>query len=142
MRVHKLGELRMSFVVSPAHPLAKAAEPLTEEDMSPHRVVAVADSSRTLSPMTIGIQQGQAVLTVPDMQAKLDAQLAGLGVGYLPYAWVATHLASGRLIEKQVQPERAPSPVHLIVPKQVVGKAMKWWIEALTKSECLQFWLR
>lgn len=142
MRHHKLGDLRMSFVVSPAHPLAKKPDPLTEADVLPHRVVAVADSSRLLAPITIGIQQGQSVLTVPDMQAKLDAQLAGLGVGYLPYAWVATHLASGRLIEKTLQPPRPPTPVNLLVPKQTQGKAMKWWIDALTKSECLQFWLR
>ncbi len=142
VRSHKLGELRMSFVVSPAHPLAKTKEPLTEEVLLPHRVVAVADSSRTMTPITLGIQQGQAVLTVPDMQAKLDAQLAGLGVGFLPYAWVATHLASGRLLEKMVQPERAPSPVHLLMPKRPPGKAMQWWIDRLTNSECVQFWLR
>lgn len=142
IKTHKLGELRMCFVCAPSHPLAKVKEPLLEEQLLPHRVIAVADSSRLLAPITIGIQQGQAVLTVPDMQAKLDAQLAGLGVGFLPYAWVATHLASGRLIEKQVLPERASAPIYLLMPKQQHGKAMKWWVDALTKSECVQYWLR
>jgi DNA-binding transcriptional LysR family regulator len=142
IKTHKLGELRMSFVCAPSHPLAKAQEPLTEEQLLPHRVIAVADSSRLLAPLTIGIQQGQQVLTVPDMQAKLDAQLAGIGVGFLPFAWVATHLAAGRLIEKQVQPARAPSPIYLLMPKQLHGKAIKWWVDALSNSECLQYWLR
>ena len=59
-----------------------------------------------MSPLTVNIQPGQDVLTVSSMQAKLEAQMIGLGVGFLPEVLVREHVAAGRLVVKQVARQR------------------------------------
>ncbi|MGZ5195344.1 MAG: LysR family transcriptional regulator, partial [Ramlibacter sp.] len=80
----ELGELLFVYVVAPHHPLAAAKEPLKDETMRKHRIVAVADSVQQGVALTRGVLEGQDVLTVPTMRAKLDAQLRGLGGGFVP----------------------------------------------------------
>jgi DNA-binding transcriptional LysR family regulator len=83
--LHKtLGTIHFIYVVAPHHPLAKAAEPVTDDMLMPHRAVAVADSVQRGSGVTIGLLGGQDIFTVPGMQEKLHAQLRGLGGGFLP----------------------------------------------------------
>jgi hypothetical protein len=65
------------FAVAPAHPLAGAAEPLSEATIAMHRAVVAADSSRRLPPRTVGIVAGQQTLTVPDLETKRVAQVLG-----------------------------------------------------------------
>ena len=76
-----LAEVEFVFAVAPTHPLADAAEPLSPETVRRHRAVAVGDSVRTQPAITIGILGGQDVLTVSSMEAKVAAQVAGLGCG-------------------------------------------------------------
>jgi len=79
-----LGELNFVYAVAPHHPLAMESEPLSDALLQKHRAVAVADSVPRGEGVTIGLLGGQDVLTVPDMPSKLEAQLRGLGGGFLP----------------------------------------------------------
>lgn len=106
-----LGNLRFVYAVAPHHPLARAVEPITDELMLQHRVVAVADSVQRGGGMTVGLLGGQDVFTVPGMLAKLDAQLRGLGTGFLPEYLARPHIDAGRLVEKEVA--RAPRVVRV-----------------------------
>ena len=85
-RMRTLAEMTSVFAVAPGHPLATAREPLSETDIGRHRAVVAADSSRKLAPRSIGTLSGQDTLTVPDLEAKLAAQVLGLGCGFLPLA--------------------------------------------------------
>ena len=98
-----LGEVEFIFVVAPHHPLAQAAQPLTDAQLQAHRVVAVADSTRRGSGMTVGLLPGQDVLTVSTMEHKLEAQLRGLGCGFLPRPLVQPYLDSGRMVTCAVE---------------------------------------
>ena len=79
-----MGHLPFIFVVAPHHPLAAVEGKLSDAQLQPHRVVAVADSTQRGRSVSLGILPGQDVLTVPTMQHKLEAQLRGLGGGFLP----------------------------------------------------------
>jgi DNA-binding transcriptional LysR family regulator len=68
----------------------------------PHRVVAVADSVQRGRGVTVGLMGGQDIFTVPNMTAKLEAQLRGLGGGFLPEFLARPHIDAGRLVEKKV----------------------------------------
>jgi DNA-binding transcriptional LysR family regulator len=68
----------------PSTPWPKQPEPLSNAQLVQHRMVAVADSVQRGSGLTVGLQGGQDVFTVPDMPSKLQAQLRGLGAGFLP----------------------------------------------------------
>lgn len=128
---HLLGMMDFVFAVAPHHPLAQAPEPLTAEMILQHRAIAAADSSRNLPPRTSGIISGQDVFTVPDMQAKIDAHIQGLGVGYLPKPLAQQHADTGRLRIKQVAESKPPAPFYLAWRTQRLGKSMHWFIERM-----------
>lgn len=131
-----LGKTRFVFAVAPHHPLAGADGPITDTMMLAHRVVAVADSVQRGGGITVGLLGGQDVFTVPGMMAKLDAQVRGLGVGFLPEYLARPYLASGRLLEKEVlRPPRIGyvSYAWRSNAGSKPGRALKWWLEQLDK---------
>jgi len=127
--VYEMARVEFVFMVAPTHPLANAPEPLKPEDILPHRAVAAADSSRNLPPRTAGLLTGQDVLTVPDVHHKIDAQVAGLGAGYLPLHLTREHVRCGRLIEKRVAESRPLEPMYLAWSTTDRGKALSWFVE-------------
>ena len=106
-----LGEVPFVFAVAPQHPLAQAAEPLSDALLVQHRMVAVADSVQRGSGLTVGLQGGQDVFTVPDMPSKLQAQLRGLGAGFLPQSLADPYAQRGLLVIKRTDQSRL-SAVH------------------------------
>ncbi len=72
-----------TYCVSPQHALADLPDPITDEQIKAHRAIVLGDSARHLPLRTSGLLSGQDTLVVPSMQAKIDAQVAGLGCGYL-----------------------------------------------------------
>lgn len=128
-----LGELTWVFAVAPHHPLAAHKEPLKDEVLQKHRAVAVADSTRKGAALTVGVLGGQDVLTVPTMAAKLDAQLRGLGCGYLPEPMAQPYLDTGRLVAKQVQrpPRLSRMTYAWRVPSGGPGRGLQWWLQQL-----------
>lgn len=129
-----LGQIRFVFAVAPHHPLASAPEPLGDELIRQHRAVAVADSVQRGAGLTFGLLGGQDVLTVPGMRAKLQAQLRGLGVGFLPEPLARPYIETGRLVVRRVERhDRTPrfsyawrSPTHALA-----GRALQWWLAQL-----------
>jgi DNA-binding transcriptional LysR family regulator len=126
-----LGRVEMVFVAAPFHAICTEPQPLAAEIIQRYRAVSVADSSRLLPARTVGLLSGQDVLTVPSMEAKAAAHIAGLGVGFLP-RWIAEREAlAGSL---RVLPVEAPRPIaELLVawrPGQE-GKALKWFVKRL-----------
>ncbi|PKO92964.1 MAG: LysR family transcriptional regulator [Betaproteobacteria bacterium HGW-Betaproteobacteria-1] len=127
-----LGHLEFVFAISPLHPLAQLPEPLQNEDIRQYRSISAADSSRNLPPRTSGILSGQDVLTVPDMRSKLAAQIAGLGVGYLPRRLAEEHADKGELVIRKVAENRPEAQSHLAW-NSCGGKAQKWLLKRLEK---------
>lgn len=139
-----MGEVPWVFAVAPNHPLAKAREPLTPDDLLAHRVVVVADSSRNLPPRTAGLLTGQETLTVHNMAAKLLAQQMGLGIGNLPRVVAEREAAAGRLVIKQTQEARPTARLYFAwhsTRGRKPGKALAWWIAQLEKRFDNKAWL-
>ena len=133
---HELGDLLFVYVVAPHHPLVSVPEPIPDDVLIRHRVVAVSDSAVQRSmALTIGLLTGQDVFTVPTMRAKLDAQLRGLGGGFLPEALARPHIESGRLVVREIQ--RAPRrAIRLSYAwrnsgSPAPGRALQWWLTQL-----------
>ncbi len=138
--VKELGTVPFCFAVAPHHPLAKAKEPLADGEIVRHRAVAVADSAHRLAPMTVNLLAGQDVLTVSDMQAKIDALMLGVGCGFVPAPMARAAIAAGRLVAKPVQ--RAQPTARLGYAwrisqrregarKTEPGLALRWWLGRL-----------
>ena len=99
--------------------------------------------------MTVGLLGGQDVFTVPGMLAKLDAQLRGLGAGFLPDYLARPHIDTGRLVEKVVaQPPRVVRVSYAWRDKDMSnlvgtkreggdskpGRALQWWLKQLDNA--------
>ena len=128
------------FAVAPQHPLARHPQPLSDEVLQAHRAVAVADSIPQGTGMTIGLLAGQDVFTVPTMTAKLDAQLRGLGAGFLPEPMARPFIASGALVALQVKRQQRSGQLgyawreNTQTKGQPAGdRALQWWLEQLSK---------
>lgn len=127
-----LGEQAWVFVVAPSHPLASTPEPLSAAQISEHRIVTVADTARQLAPLTVGVVPGQDVLTLPSLGAKREAQLRGLGCGWLPEPMVREPLLRGLLVAKETYDTRRIT-LHYAwrTSGQPPAKALSWWLHQL-----------
>lgn len=132
-----LGPMRFVFAVSPQHPLAQAPEPLSDALIGQHRAVAVADSLQRGAGMTIGLLPGQDVFTVPTMLAKVQAQVRGMGVGFLPESFARPLLEAGHLVAREVMRPRRVTQVGYAwrIPDgregENAGRALQWWLKQL-----------
>jgi DNA-binding transcriptional LysR family regulator len=126
-----LGEAHFAFCVAPHHPLAQTAMPVEDAQIAAHRAVVVADSSQGLATRTTGVLPGQSTLSVSSFKHKLQAQLAGLGCGYLPLHHAAEHLASGRLLALKLASPKAPVSLRYAWRKSGRGRALDWWLSRL-----------
>ncbi|MFM2397980.1 MAG: hypothetical protein RL341_137 [Pseudomonadota bacterium] len=144
-----IGEVPFVFAVAPHHPLTQVPQPLPDAQVRRHRAVAVADTAVRLAPVTVGLLPGQEVLTVPNLHTKLQAQLRGLGCGFLPEPMAKPYLESGRLVALAVQqmrrparvtygwrgvgtpdaPQRADKTDGKLVARH--GHALRWWLAQL-----------
>lgn len=135
MRV--LGVVEFHFAVAPHHPLAALPEPLQNHNIQQYRSISAADSSRNLPPRTSGILSGQDVLTVPDICSKLEAQVSGLGVGYLPKSLAEKYAAAGKLVIKQVAESKPQVTSYLAWRTQNGSKGGKAQLRLLKQLEKL-----
>lgn len=126
-----LTDTRFVFAVPPDHPLAAFPDPIPNAELTRHRAVVIADTSQELDARTVGLLDGQQVLRVPDIESKLSAQMAGLGIGHLPQWLAQPALSTGQLIEKRLATPRPVLPLNLAWQSRHIGKALSWFLDAL-----------
>ena len=129
-----MGRAQFGFCVAPHHPLAEVAalRSLTPEDIAAHCAVVVSDTSRDLPARTRGLLTQQPMIIMPTMQDKIEAQVRGLGCGYLPLSLAAGHIAQGRLVVCATE-EGISMYEDLAYAWQArrPGAGLAWWLEKL-----------
>ena len=131
IRSRPIGELSFVYAVAPHHPLARATQPLSDAVMRQHRAVAAADSARQAPGLTMHLVGRQDVLTVPSMQAKIAAQLHGLGGGFLPEPMARPYIEAGHLVELKTERKPPLGTMHCawrVRSAGKPGKALEWWL--------------
>jgi DNA-binding transcriptional LysR family regulator len=135
IEMRPLGEIEFIFAVAPHHPLAAVDEPITDAELVRHRAVAVGDTAQRLVPLTLNLLAGQDVLTVPTMRAKLEAQLRGIGCGYVPEPLARPHVQAGRLVVKRTARHGRAGLLHYAWRAErgagALGHALRWWLGML-----------
>ncbi|MEZ5659551.1 MAG: LysR family transcriptional regulator [Burkholderiaceae bacterium] len=128
-----LGSLPFVFCVAPDHPLAVNAgcDPLPQSALASYRAIVVADSMRDPGSTHIGVLPGQPTMLVPTLEQKIAAQIAGLGVGYLPEPFARQALADGRL--RALTLTEPPVDLALVYAwRRGPGRAREWWLQRLS----------
>ena len=132
--VHDMGAVEFVFVVAKEHPLADFLGLLESQHINQYPAIVVADSSRTLPGRSSGLFESKQVIRVSSMQNKIQAQLQGIGVGFLPLHLIKPQLASGELIVKACALPRPPIPVYFATERGKLGKALEWFSHELKQE--------
>ncbi|KAB0676307.1 LysR family transcriptional regulator [Aureimonas leprariae] len=121
-------------VVAPDHPLAQLGRAATRADLDEHAQLVMTDPSAPDGP-SHGII-GTKVWRFVDLGRRLDFLLAGFGWCRMPEAFVAPHLADGRLVRLSIEddPARASGPVTIYAAHlrdRPLGRAGAWLLNDL-----------
>lgn len=130
---HLLGEMEWVFAVAPTHPLAAMREPIPSSAVLAYRAISVADTSRNLPPRTSGLLSGQETLTVP-IDAKVLAQVMGLGVGNLPRYMAEREVAARRLVIRKTEEPKVSAPLYAAWRTNHKGRALRWFVDRLRRN--------
>lgn len=141
METLPIGQVAFVYAVAPGHPLTRATQPLSAEQIAPYPAIVAADTSRQLRPGNAGIFSRQRTLTVSNITQKIAAQAAGLGVGWLPQHQIRHQLASGQLVAVQVAPPRSPVTLCMARWENHAGKAAEWFWQHCSKADYFAEWL-
>lgn len=125
-----IGEVEFVFAVAAGHPLTQSAGPVDQAAIRDLPTVVVADTSRSLPGRSSGLLEGRQTIRVASMQAKLDAQVKGLGVGFLPKHMAAPALEDGSLVALACSIPRPNMPAYMAWRKDNKGLALHWFVNA------------
>lgn len=120
-----LGSVQWRFVMAADHPLSNVEEPLTEAQLRRFPAVNIEDSARTLTKRVAWRLPGQKEIIVPDMETKIAAHLAGVGIGFLPKSLCQSMIDNQQLVSRVIPTMRPPSPLSLAWRKFGSGKAVE-----------------
>lgn len=129
LRSAPIMQVQWLFAVAANHPLATHKGALVEADIRQYRAIVVRDSSRHMPPRTARVLDQQAALRVATMQQKIDAQLRGLGVGYLPAHRIQPQLQGGELLAMPLAEAVPNSSLYLVWKANNKGKALQWMVQ-------------
>ena len=120
-----LGSVQWRFFMAADHPLANVEEPLTEAQLRRFPAVNIEDSARTLTKRVAWRLPGQKEIIVPDMETKIAAHLAGVGIGFLSKSLCQSMIDNQQLVSRVIPTMRPPSPLSLAWRKFGSGKAVE-----------------
>lgn len=129
--VQQMGFVEFVFAVASSHPLADFTGLIESQHIQHYPSIVVADSSRSLPGRSSGLFDSKQIIRVSSMRSKIQAQVQGVGVGFLPLHLIKAQLNSGELVAKACALPRPPIPVYFASTKHKQGKALKWFMQAL-----------
>ncbi len=128
-----MAELEFVFAVAPHHELAQQNRVVTQQDLQQHTAIVVSDSALDLPARDSGLFDSRRRVVVSSMHAKIAAQQAGLGVGFLPRHLIKEQIRSGTLVVKACEVPRSNTMLYLGWRRQSQpGEALKWFSQALS----------
>lgn len=120
----RLADIRLIICAAPAY-LAQHGAPRSVEELSAHRCTAFRQpNSGRLAPWEFHADGGTvyrdmpAVVSFNNVEAEVEAVLAGIGIGQLADYMVSGELASGRLVEVLPQPVGPGGGLYMYYPQR------------------------
>ena len=133
----KLGEVDFLFAVAPDHPLTRHKGVITRAAIRAHPTIIAGDTSLILPSRSSGILESRQTIRVANVSAKIAAQKAGIGVGFLPRHLIKSDLERGQLVALPCDVPRLAAPIFMAWHKTNQGKALQWFIKALAEVDWL-----
>ncbi len=127
-----IGHIDMIWVAATNHYVHRRVGEFNEQAREKYRVIAIADTAREQPAMSVNVLQRQPRLTVSNLAAKVDALVAGLGIGTLPLSAAKPLIEQGKL--SQIEGTQL-SKIEVIMAwkRNQIGEAKSWCIQYLKK---------
>ena len=131
----RIGFMSMVPAAAPTHPLARLPKPVKIEDVREHTQLVVTDQSERTKGRDYGVF-AYRTWRLTDMRTKHMLMREGLGWGGLPRWLIADDLATGRLVELDLEPyKEVSSPLFAMHRNDRSPKpAAAWLIERFKRG--------
>lgn len=135
---HRLmGEVEFVFAVAREHPLCLHKGPVDAAAISAFPTIVMADSSLSSPARSSGLLESRQIIRVANAAAKIQAQVMGVGVGFLPRHLIQTEINNRELIVLDCTVPRPNIPLYMVWRKNNSGRALQWFIDACKKTNWL-----
>lgn len=135
---HRLmGEVEFVFAVAREHPLCLHKGPVDAAAIQAFPTIVMADSSLSSPARSSGLLESRQIIRVANAAAKIQAQIMGVGVGFLPKHLIQTEINRGELIVLDCSVPRPNIPLYMAWRKNNSGKALEWLVEACLTTNWL-----
>jgi len=98
IRAIKIRELDAVLVVSKSHELSNTKHTIQPSELTNYRSIVVHDSAQHEIPWSVNMIEGTKHFFVSSIELKIEAILAGIGIGYLPENMAQKYIATGQLV--------------------------------------------
>ncbi len=130
-----MGEVEFVFAVAREHPLCLHKGPVDAAAIRAFPTIVAADSSLTAPGRSSGLLESRQTIRVANAAAKIQAQVMGVGVGFLGRHLIKNELANGDLVALECTVPRPKIPVYMAWRKENKGKALAWFVEACLAAD-------
>ncbi len=130
-----MGEVEFVFAVAREHPLCLHKGPVDAAAIQAFPTIVVADSSLSAPARSSGLSESRQIIRVAHADAKIQAQMMGVGVGFLPKHLIRQEIQRGDLIVLDCTVPRPNIPLYIAWRKGNSGKALQWFVEACCGAE-------
>lgn len=130
-----MGEVEFVFAVAREHPLCLHKGPVDAAAIQAFPTIVVADSSLSAPARSSGLLESRQIIRVAHADAKIQAQMMGVGVGFLPKHLIGQEIQRGDLIVLDCAVPRPNIPLYIAWRKHNSGKALQWFVEACCGAE-------
>lgn len=113
IRAIKIGELEIVLVANNAHELSQGKQQVQPEHLAKYRSVIVHDSARHEIPWSMNMIEGSQHFYVSSIAQKIEAIVAGIGIGYLPKNLIESHTDSEKLVIIELEEKLPPQDVFM-----------------------------
>lgn len=129
--ITEIAQVDFCFALSKGHPLLAKRGAVTSVEIKQYPSIVVADSSTAKTTRSTGLLDSSQTIRVTSMAAKIQAQVQGVGIGFLPKHMIKEELAAGKLVVKDCEVPRHPEYIYMAWHKDANTKALTWFTQQL-----------
>ncbi len=139
VKAEPIGKISMTWVAAYDHYIHKRKGEFNDDTRKHYRAIVIADTAREIPTLSRNILDEQPRLTVTSFHAKIEALIAGLGIGTIP-----THIAN-KMIEKKllrkIEGTEDHAEVDIVIAwrRNKMSKSKSWCIQYIKKNWKLDY---
>lgn len=129
-----MGEVEFVFAVAREHPLCLHKGPVDAAAIQAFPTIVMADSSLSSPARSSGLLESRQIIRVANAGAKIQAQVMGIGVGFLSKHLIQTEINTGDLVVLDCSVPRPNIPLYMAWRKGNSGKALAWFANSCNEA--------